>query len=241
MGNGRKSGLAVGVKNTTERVPGNSQVNYEKFRSMGIDDAAQYYSNTFSDISDEDLTNLGLNTNGLSRLAYQLQATRDAGITLTDADFDAQIKSAAFDGLALYRGSTQAAINNLMNGEHGYLGNGIHGDGIYFSTDPHTANTYGGSRVTAYLDKGLAKVVSEDRLYDMLGNESPDVRHAFRGDSGFSAYAIYKGYNVIRADGGNNGYGWSIAARGSSGEDYFVPLTREVLVFREHYKGTKYN
>ena len=120
-----------------------------------------------------------------------------------------------------------------MYGELAYIGDGIHGDGLYFSTSAKTAHDYGVSQTTAYIDKGLAKIINEDRLSNMLQRESYEIQNLFRGESGLSAYALYKGYNVIHAPGGN-GY-HSVSQFGIyNGVDYYVPLTREVLVFREH-------
>lgn len=236
MGNKARSGLPRGIK---ERKSSESLrvTSLESYRQLNTSDAADFYESNLQSVAYRTLEELGLNTNGLSKLQYAMNATKESGVVLRDDDFDNQVNSAAYDGLVLYRGSTKAAIDNLMYGEHGYLGDGIHGDGIYFSTNINTANSYGSNQVTAYIDKGLAKVVTESQLDRMLSNESIRVKNIFRHtDSGRSAYAIYKGYNVIRVEGGNYGTGRSIRSKGAYGEDYLVPLTRKVLVFREHHK-----
>ena len=177
-----------------------------------------------------ELRDAGLNDSGLQRVILAMNLA-GPGRTVADADFDAAVKDAALNGVVLYRGSSRVAIDNLVNGDVGYIGDGIHGDGIYFSTQIRTARSYGGTRVTAFIDKGLANVVSEDKLYRMLNNESHDVQRQFSGDSGLSSYALYKGYNVIHVPGGNGS-----RSHKYGGEDFYVPLTRGVLVFREHTK-----
>lgn len=236
MGNKARSGLPRGIKE--RKSPESLRVaSLESFRKLDSSEAANFYESNLQNVTYQTLEKLGLNTNGLSKLQYTMNATKEAGIVLPDNDFDSQINSAAYDGLVLYRGSTKAAIDNLMYGEQGYIGDGIHGDGIYLSTNINTANSYGSHQVTAYIDKGLAKVVTEIQLDKMLVNEPVNVRNIFRhSNSGRSAYALYKGYNVIRVEGGNHGTYSSIRVKGASGEDYFVPLTRKVLVFREHHK-----
>ena len=236
MGNKAQSGLQRGIKG--RKSSGDLQItSLENYRQLNTQDAANFYESNLQSVAYKTLEELGLNTNGLSKLQYAMNATKESGVVLRDGDFDNQVNSAAYDGLILYRGSTRAAIDNLMYGEHGYLGDGVHGDGIYFSTRINTANSYGSAQATAYIDKGLAKVVTEIQLDKMLMSEPVNVRNVFRySNSGRSAYALYKGYNVIRVEGGNHGTYSSIRVKGDSGEDYFVPLTRKVLVFREHHK-----
>ena len=159
MGNKARSGLPRGIK---ERKSSESLrvTSLESYRQLNTSDAADFYESNLQSVAYRTLEELGLNTNGLSKLQYAMNATKESGVVLRDDDFDNQVNSAAYDGLVLYRGSTKAAIDNLMYGEHGYLGDGIHGDGIYLSTNINTANSYGSNQVTAYIDKGLAKVQS---------------------------------------------------------------------------------
>ena len=123
-----------------------------------------------------------------------------------------------------------------MYGKRGYIGDGVHGNGIYFSTSQYTAMSYGPSQATAFIDKNLARVVKESTLRNMFDHEPASVRQSFSGSdymSGISSYALYKGYNVIVAPGGNGRQ--SVRQYGTKyGVDYYVPLTREVLVIREH-------
>lgn len=93
------------------------------------------------------------------------------------------------------------------------IGEGRMGDGFYFHISKSSSQTfYGNTRnniqKTATMSAKLnsnAKVISEDRLQAMLSRESPTLRSAVRGmssggqwsGSGYIAYALYKGYNVV--------------------------------------------
>ena len=238
MGTGR-SGLPKGLKNTTNKVTSSvPNAKVKSFRQLSAEDAAKTYmdarnaTRTVSTLND--LRRQGMNNTALQYLVHSL-GMHEPGVVLPNSDFDRQAKTEALGGVVLYRGASQRAIDNIMYGEKMYIGEGIHGDGIYFSTSPYTAKSYGRSTVTAYIDKSLANVVKEGALRKMLAAEPISVRDSFRGDSGLSAYAIYKGYNVIHVPGGNGGTGYAYR-QGHGGEDYYVPLTRRVLIMREHSK-----
>lgn len=230
MGTG-KSELRKGIKNITAKVR-KTKLKVKSWRNLSAKDAAQHYSDLYKAMSSDELYTLGLNDNGLQRLVHDLDM-HSPGVVLPDSDYDAQVDSCALNGVELYRGANQRAIDSIMYGDLSYMGDGIHGDGLYFSTSAKTAQDYGVVQTTAYIDKNLARVIKEDSLYRMLDREPIEVRRLFRGDSGLSAYAIYKGYNVIHAPGGNGSR--SVALYGTkNGVDYYVPLTREILVFRKH-------
>ena len=241
MGTGRysskhTSALPKGVRDITKDT---ENMKVKSFRQLSIDDAANTYNDAKMTVNDSsisrDLTNNGLNDTALQFLVNKLDM-HEPGVVLPDRDFDKQAKTEALDGVLLYRGSSERAIQNIMYGDKMYIGEGIHGDGIYLSTNKGTAREYAGwsskpDTVTMYIDKSLANVVKEDTLRRMLSSEPAHIRTSFRGDTGLSAYGIYKGYNVIWVPGGNGSTPYS-----SGGEDYYVPLTRRVLVMREHSK-----
>ena len=235
MGNGR-SKLSKSVKSsqtTTTNIAGTTR--YKEYTASSVEDAANYYANV-ERISPEDATRFGLNGSQHFQTLVHALGLHDKPIVLTDADYDRQVQTEALDGVELYRGvGTQRSVNSTMFSNYTYIGDGIHGDGLYFSTSIATAYGYGGATMTGYIDKTMARPIKESSLRAMLGKESSTVRATFRGDSGLSAYALYKGYNVIHVPGGNAGSGYSVQARGrTSGEDYYVPLIRDIIVFREH-------
>lgn len=93
------------------------------------------------------------------------------------------------------------------------IGEGRMGDGFYFHTSKSSSQGYYGNtrndiQKTATMSAKLnanARVVSEDRLQQMLSREPAAVRNAVGGmksggqwrGSGYMAYALYKGYNVV--------------------------------------------
>lgn len=93
------------------------------------------------------------------------------------------------------------------------IGEGRMGDGFYFharlsSSQAYYGNTSNNIQRTATMSAKLnsnARVISEGQLQTMLSRESSPVRNAVRGmksggqwsGSGYMAYALYKGYNVV--------------------------------------------
>ena len=120
-----------------------------------------------------------------------------------------------------------------MYADKNYVGDGIHGEGLYFSTDKSTATSYaGGSRgaiTQAFIDPSKAKVIDEKTLRQMARNDPKHYNNNTMRD--ISQYALYKGYNCIVARGGN---GFRTHAQG--GEDFYVPIDRSILVVRKNTK-----
>lgn len=240
MGTGRygskhTSALPEGVR---ERVPDSSNKKVKSFRQLSAEAAAKEYDAAYKAMRSHDIRtdfmDKGMNSTALQYLVNKL-GMHEPGAVLPDKDFDRQAKTEALDGVVLYRGSSDRAIQNIMYGDKMYIGEGIHGDGLYLTTSTRTAKSYsyGGpnSTVTMYIDKSLANVVKESTLRNMLSKEPANVRNSFMGNGGLAAYGIYKGYNVIHAPGGNGA-----TPHKNGGEDYYVPLTRRVLIMREHSK-----
>ena len=229
-------------KTTRDITASTENAKVKSFRQLSASDAAKLFTDANNAVQAmeirQELARQGLNNTALQYLVNRLDM-HEPGVVLPDSDFDRQAKIEALNGVLLYRGATDIAIQNIMYGDKMYIGEGIHGDGIYFSTSKRTAKDYawGGtnSTVTAYIDKSVARVITENQLRSMLRSESADVQYTFRGNAGFSTYALYKGYNVIHVPGGNSGT-YSEYVRGKGGEDYYVPLTRRVLIMREHSK-----
>ena len=229
MGNGR-SGLSKSTS-TTKSLS-------SPFQRMSTERASEFYAHV-PRLSTEEAYRLGLNPGQhFQALVHELNL-HDKPVVLPDDEFFNQAKGNALNGDIMYRGvGSERSLNSLMFSNITYIGDGIHGDGLYFTTKLDTAVKY--SRYSynigrAYIDKDKAKVITESSLMRKLSNESIEVRRRFSGDSGLSAYALHKGYNVIHVPGGNSGSSYSIRSRGKrNGEDYYVPLVRDVLVFSEH-------
>lgn len=231
MGNGRSS---------LSKTAGSKKFAKSPFQRMSAEEAGEFYDNV-PRISVFEASKLGLNPGQrFQALIHELQLHGKPTV-LPDDEFLAQAKDNALHNMIMYRGvGSERSLNSLMYSDTTYIGNGIHGNGLYFSTSLDTAVMYsdGSNNIgRAYIDKDKARVVTESALRRALSHESPAVRERFSGNSGLSAYALYRGYNVIHVPGGNAGTSYSIQTRGRTrGEDFYVPLVRDVLVFSEHYR-----
>ena len=140
----------------------------------------------------------------------------------------------------VYHPADQIARQTMQSGMS-RIGGGVHGDGFYFDTSS-TLGTYGNRShdvtKTAMMSakfNGGERIVTKDRLTAMLRREPKAVRDAMSvphrqkdsyrsSNNNLGAYALYKGYNVIR-----------VSSRGSGG--YHVILDRSVLTFSSKLQG----
>ena len=90
MGNKARSGLPRGIK---ERKSSKSLrvTSLESYRQLNTSDAADFYESNLQSVAYRTLEELGLNTNGLSKLQYAMNATKESGVVLRDDDFDNQV------------------------------------------------------------------------------------------------------------------------------------------------------
>lgn len=131
---------------------------------------------------------------------------------------------ASLPGETLYRtvnaSGSESAVDicgRTMASDVTTIGSGRMGDGFYFATSKSVSqNGYGNTRnniqKTATMQAKLnanAKVISEDRLRQMVMNAPSEVKNAvlrMKSDgqwsgSGYMAFALRKGYNVVRGGG----------------------------------------
>lgn len=136
-------------------------------------------------------------------------------IVLDDNDFNALAQQTGAQ--IVYRGwSGKDAIKRFMNAKFNHVGNGVMGDGYYFSPNLSTAiaytnygNTGHGVITKMMLNPLKAKAVELSTLHAMMQQASPKLRSAlskagsrgsgrtFNSNSGEMQYALKKGYNVI--------------------------------------------
>ena len=251
MGNG-KSGVKKRKATPTSSFDANIQ---SGFSQMSVDDAFNIYDKAINgkDINGNDLDLSGLNRgNSLQNLIATLNM-HEKPVVLSDSAWDSAVSNEALDGVYLWRGVTDGwgvsakdVVDHIKYSDKTYIGDGVHGDGLYFTTKQSYAEMYSGNNndglIKAYIDKSKANVVTEKNLREMKRQD----RTVAQGMD-LSSYALYKGYNVIHVPGGNMDGRSGVVGQGNSyrdangnhrrnGEDYYVPLTRSVLVIRDHAK-----
>ena len=113
----------------------------------------------------------------------------------------------------------------MFDGDLTYHGNGVHGDGIYFSDSLSGSKAYGDSTaktMTAVFNKN-ARIIDESKLtrdYTAYVNSHPQTRKALgfarskSSHDSMSQFALLCGYNIISS---------------GSGETYYTVLDRKAL------------
>ena len=216
----------------------------KKFRAMNNQDAAKYAHDTYMNRDDQYLVDNGMSTHNMTQALVEELNLHDKPVVLSDADYDSQWKANALNGVEVYRGlgynPDGSYQNQFLYGDKTFIGDGAHDQGIYMSSTKRYASLYAGGApaketVTGFIDKSKAKVITEENLEHLWHSESSTVRMGFMDKS---AYALYKGYNVIHVVGGNNGsqYAHGLGSSKNGYGDFYLPLTRRVLVMREHTK-----
>lgn len=149
----------------------------------------------------------------LNRLLLRLGVVGQP-IVLSDNDFQSLVSQTGAQ--VVYRGwSGKAAVDRFMNATHNHVGNGIMGDGYYFSPDRSTAASYSthgfghGEITQMVLNPSKARAIDLSTLRSMMGNASPKLQRSLQkagtmgsgrtygSNSGEMQYALKMGYNVI--------------------------------------------
>lgn len=198
-------------------------------------------------VNDTDVPDF-LNTHHLQKMVYAL-GLNDAPEIVDSATFK-QLTSGPNALTPIYRTvhdnsssglTAQDICDMITDGDVTYLGNGIHGDGLYFSNVLGTPGYSGSKGYWAYGSTNLtvgavlnqkAKVISERQLqslYDNFVKTHPKSRRALgfakqrSTNDSMSQFALTQGYNVITSNQGG-------------GEVYYTVLDRSVLTMtRDHY------
>lgn len=148
----------------------------------------------------------------LNRLLLRLGVVGQPTV-LSDSDFNSYVRQTGAD--VVYRGwSSAAAVDRFMNATHNHVGNGIMGDGYYFSPDKSTAVTYSGhgaghGEITKMALSPTARAIDLGTLRNMMASASPKLQRSlakagsmgsgrtYGSNSGEMQYALKMGYNVI--------------------------------------------
>ena len=168
----------------------------------------------------------GLNGRSDTQALVDALGWHDKPTVLDDDTFDKVARQSG--AVVMHRGvHTEKSRNNTMYSDASYMGDGVYGDGLYFSTKKRTASSYAGGRgdgsnkMSAMLDMSKSKIVDYS---DIRGEAfSLEVKSRYvNAMENTSLLAIKKGYNVIRCKNA-----------GGTGDDYYVVLDRSALIFRE--------
>lgn len=149
----------------------------------------------------------------LNRLLLRLGVT-GRPVVLDDNDFNTLVQQTGAQ--VVYRGwRSKAAITRFMNATHNHVGNGLMGDGYYFSPNLSTAsdyssNGYGHGEITKMiLNPAKARAIDLSTLQTMMRQASPKLQSSLQKtgtggsgrtygtNSGEMQYALKMGYNVI--------------------------------------------
>lgn len=149
----------------------------------------------------------------LNRLLLRMGVTGQP-VVLEDKDFQALVQQTGAQ--VVYRGwSGKAAVDRFMNAKFNHVGNGVMGDGYYFSPDKGTAASYsthglGHGEVTKMILNPLkAKAIELSTLRTMMRQASPKLQSAlskagtkgsgrtYGSNSGEMQFAFKMGYNVV--------------------------------------------
>ena len=158
--------------------------------------------------------------NPYQKMVVQMNLNKPATV-MSEADFNKYVQQTG--ATVIYRGwSGQNAVDRFKSSPNSHVGNGINGDGYYWSTDKSTAKSYG-STVTKGALSPNARVVSLDEVNRRIAQASPKFQSSLRkagsrgtrtygANDGQSQMALKMGYNAIDA-------GWAV-----------IPLTRDAVV-----------
>jgi hypothetical protein len=177
----------------------------------------------------------------LQKMTYAL-GLNDPPTIVSDAQLQQLIRNGA---TPIYRTVNDTKIHGvpftskdicdmMLEGDLTYHGNGIHGDGLYFSNSFSGSRSYGYGNyktMTGVLNSN-ARIVSETKLrseYDAFVKSHPATRRALgfaksrSSHDSMSQFALIRGYNVIVSNVGG-------------GENYYTVLDRRALTMTKTLK-----
>ena len=151
---------------------------------------------------------------------------------LSEADFDQYVQQTGAE--VKYRGvSGTEAADRFMNATNNHVGNGVYGDGHYFTNDYSTADRYGrkaarqkgnspSSRVVLrmalspkarVIDYGALQTAMRRagaKLSTALNRAGSAGTRTYGPNEGEAQFAMRMGYNVIQVAGGQGSYEYAL-------------------------------
>lgn len=187
-----------------------------------------------------------LNSVHLQKMLYALNMN-DGPEIVSQSEFDDMTVNAPFGSAqtVLYRTVNSTTVNGikftaddicdmLTDGDTTFVGNGIYGDGLYFSNSlsGSKAYGYGSSKTVGAVFNSKSRMISDTALrkqYDAFVKSHPQTRKALgfarsrSSHNSMSQFALIAGYNVITSSQGGS-------------ETYYNVLDRSVLTMtRKRY------
>ena len=199
-----------------------------KFQGQSEDKTARYLARVDKTT---DLNQIKQNTgdkwtfhdNPQQRLVVDMGLNKSTTV-MSESDFNKYVSKT--NSTVLYRGwSGQDAVDRFKQSPNSHIGNGIYGDGYYFTANKGKAMNYGGTGMKAALSPN-ARVVSIDAVNKEIQKSSGLLQKSLAKAGGYGAngtrsygtnkgqaqMALKMGYNTIDA-------GWAV-----------IPLTRDAVV-----------
>lgn len=189
----------------------NNNPNLLKYQQQTDDKTAAFLSSTDKNVDLNDpqyADGYSYHDLPLNKLLLNMGITQGPTV-LSDKDFNKYVKQTGAQ--VVYRGwSGDPAVQRFMNATHNHVGNGVMGDGYYFTPSKSTAQTYG-PVVTKMALSPTARVVDLQTVRNALANASPKLRSSMRktgtmgsgrtygANSGEAQMALKMGYNVIQS------------------------------------------
>lgn len=223
-----KSSLALSSNQIKNDYTDNGNPILIKFQGQSEDKTARYLAKVDKTT---DLNKVKQNTgdkwdfhdNPQQRLVADMGLNKSATV-MSESDFNKYVSKT--NSTVLYRGwSGQDAVDRFKQSPNSHIGNGIYGDGYYFTADKATAKGYGGTGMKAALSPN-ARVVSIDAVNSEIQKSTGKLQRSLAKAGGYGAngtrsygankgqaqMALKMGYNTIDA-------GWAV-----------IPLTRDAVV-----------
>lgn len=162
----------------------------------------------------------------LNRLLLRLGVNGSPKV-LSESDFNKYVQQSGQS--VFYRGwSGAAAIDRFMNATHNHVGNGIYGDGYYFTPSLSTAKSYsgGGSNVVTKMALSpSARVIDYNTLRQKMGQMSSKLQSSLNKAGTYGSNRTY-GSNVGEAQAALK-MGYNVIDMGSG---YLVAVTADAFV-----------
>lgn len=248
-GRGSKSGLGVrglpsdyGYNNTKKKIKTESSEFMKKFRRLNDETLSKIILKSNNTKLPEHLNNDSL----LQKIVHT-EKLNDKPTILDKEGFELYAKESK--AIVCYRGirpngdlSAEEIRERTKYANYTYIGNGIHGDGIYCTTLESEAMGYGECVMTIAI-KHDAKIISKDEALELYNEEKrnhtlvgeslrnikyPPGRMLGRKYKNASVIALQKGYDIIKVEGGNRGDGTTEYTG-----DFYIVLNRAAIVIKE--------